>query len=69
MSCILFLTLTIKVPPINYIFGNIHQIAKDDLGTMLDWLERCASDQGMSARIFNITFSGTVSQLGKEEGR
>ena len=57
------------MPPINYIFGNIHQIAKDDLGTMLNWLERCASDQCVSARIFNITFSGMVSQLGKEEGR
>jgi cytochrome P450 family 3 subfamily A len=31
-----------NVPPINYIFGNIHQIAKDDLGTMMDWIERCA---------------------------
>ena len=36
----LSLTAKSQVPPINYIFGNIHQIAKDDLGTMLDWLER-----------------------------
>jgi len=35
-----------NVPPINYIFGNIHQIAKDDLGTMLDWLERYGQPVG-----------------------
>lgn len=35
-----------NVPPTNFVFGNIHQIAKDDLGTMLDWIERYGEPVG-----------------------
>jgi len=35
-----------KVPPVNIIAGNLHQIVRDDLGTMTDWLERYGQDAG-----------------------
>ena len=35
-----------NVPPINFIAGNLHQIAKDDIGTMEDWMERYGEEIG-----------------------
>ena len=35
-----------NVPPTNYIAGNLHQIARDDLATMEDWMERYGEEIG-----------------------
>jgi len=35
-----------NVPPTNYIFGNLHQIVKDDLGKMLEWMDQYGADVG-----------------------
>jgi len=35
-----------NVPPTNYVFGNLYQIAKDDLGTMLKWMDEYGEDIG-----------------------
>ena len=35
-----------NVPPTNYIFGNLHQIARDDLGTMLRWMSQYGEEVG-----------------------
>ena len=41
-----------NVPPTNYIFGNLHQIARDDLGTMLSWMAEYGEEVGeMGGRI------------------
>ena len=41
-----------NVPPTNYIFGNLHQILRDDLGTMLSWMAEYGEEVGeMGGRI------------------
>jgi len=35
-----------NVPPVNLIAGNLHQIVRDDLGTMTDWMERYGQKAG-----------------------
>ena len=41
-----------NVPPTNYIFGNLHQIFRDDLGTMLTWMAEYGEEVGeMGGRI------------------
>ena len=35
-----------NVPPTNYVFGNLHQIVKDDLGTMMKWMDEYGQDVG-----------------------
>ena len=35
-----------NVPPTNYVFGNLHQIVKDDLGTMMKWIDEYGQDVG-----------------------
>ena len=41
-----------NVPPTNYIFGNLHQMARDDLATMTSWFEQYGEEVGqMGGRI------------------
>ena len=41
-----------NVPPTNYIFGNLHQLARDDLATMLHWMAEYGEEVGqMGGRI------------------
>ena len=41
-----------NVPPTNYVFGNLHQMARDDLGTMTHWMEEYGEKVGqMGGRV------------------
>ena len=41
-----------NVPPTNYVFGNLHQMAGDDLGTMTHWMEEYGEKVGqMGGRV------------------